>query len=65
MWLQHINICKFIHSITDTFFFSKIFTYLFILREGGAEREAEGESQAVFSVSTQPDAGLDLTTMRS
>ena len=31
----------------------------------GRGREEERESQAVSSLSTEPDAGLDLTTLRS
>ena len=32
---------------------------------GGAEGEREGESQADALLNTEPDEGLDLTTLRS
>ena len=53
-----------------SFFFFNV--YVFILRErvcvsgrGQRGRERERESQAVFMLGTEPDVGLDFTTMRS
>ena len=50
------------YSVTRLFIYFKV--YLFILvGEGQREREGERESQAGHTVSTEPNAGLELTNL--
>ena len=65
-WRKYIKLQMDHFSFLNNFL---MFIYVFFEREslsgGGAEREKERESQAGYTLSTEPNTGLDFTTLRS